>query len=153
MDAINHEAETEAPMRQMVMVGGPSVQQHAQGIAYESTTVECVPDENQTTTYTTKARKDGLLADIYADLGLPPTFDPTLPFTKTKTVVYSLFDEISSNSSPKEQLPRRPLDADEKRGVWVLLLIIGASWLAGGLFAKANQKKKNRTFEHGRSQL
>lgn len=135
-DAISHEAGKEAPMRQMVMVGGSSVQ-HAEGLAYDLPK-DSQPDDNHAEpTTATQVKKEGLWADIHADIGLPPTFGVQLPFSKTKRWIDSVFDEETTRKTSRVPWERRPLDTEERRGLWVLVLIFGSSWIAGGVFVKA----------------
>lgn len=86
----------------------------------------------------------GLWADIVEDLGLPTTF--TVPrFGRVlgdaeKALADSLPDESTVGVGKKEgesaRYEERRLDPEEKRGVWVLLGLLGGSWVLGGVLSR-----------------
>jgi len=130
-DAISH-VEPEFPLRKVIVVGGSTVQL-AEGVAYDSEASHH-ESESSSPSPSTPVRKEGLFADMMEDLGLPPTFDSKLPFTKAKEIASSLITGSQSDQQHFRFQSKR-LDPEEKRGVWALLFILGGSWLAGGIFA------------------
>ncbi|KAF8522248.1 hypothetical protein BU17DRAFT_87344 [Hysterangium stoloniferum] len=138
-DAIRYDADKEAPMRQVLVVGGTS-SQHAEGPTYgssdqgESSESHMVPDAPV-------VRKGGVWVDVTEDLGLPATFfNAAVPFTNARDAILS-FTEDKPARQQRQQSQSRPLNADEARGVWVLLFILGGSWMAGGLFSPSSKKQ------------
>jgi len=137
VDAIRYDADKEAPMRQVLVVGGTS-SQHAEGPTYgssdqgEHSVSDMVPDAPI-------IRKNGLWADVTEDLGLRVNFF-NAPFIRARDAILS-FTEDDHVRQQRQQSQSRPLNADEARGVWILLLILGGSWMAGGLFNPSSKKQ------------
>jgi hypothetical protein len=127
-------------MRQFLVVAGTSTQ-HAGGPTYGSSDhSQAGPSEDQAASRAT-ASSHGLWADVIEDLGLPPTFDVSTPFTKGRDTIISAFQDSPPQKQGPPTFQSRPLNPDEAKGVWVLLLILGGSWLASGLFDGSKKKK------------
>jgi len=86
--------------------------------------------------------KTGFWGDVAADLGLSSSFDASGSLIKARDTVSSIVKSTWEQTQAKKQQPSlsRPLDADEARGVWILLAILGGSWLAGGFFDTSKNK-------------
>lgn len=126
-------------MRKVLVVAGTSTQ-HAGGPTYGSSDhPEADPNEDQALSKGISPTH-GLWADVIEDLCLPPTFDASAPFTRTRDAFLSVFQDSESQKRPTP-FQSRPLDPDEAKGVWALLFILGGSWLAGGLFNGSKKKK------------
>lgn len=84
----------------------------------------------------------GLWADIAEDLGLPTTFRlprvGSVAADAEKALADSLPDESTVGRQGSGASYERRLDKEEKRGVWVLLGLLGGSWLAGGIFSRSS---------------
>lgn len=65
------------------------------------------------------------------DIGLPTSFKAARLTEGQRAVVDSLME--TTNSVNQEKQYSRPLDKQEQRGVWVLLGLLGGSWLLGGV--------------------
>jgi len=82
----------------------------------------------------------GILQDIIDDLGLPtPLFKaPQDPAAALEALPYA----PQSDASPSETSYTRPLDKDDKTGLWVLLGIFLGSWVVAGVAAPSRKKEK-----------
>ncbi|KAF8509264.1 hypothetical protein JB92DRAFT_2947571 [Gautieria morchelliformis] len=123
-DAIRHDAQAEAPMRKVLVVAGTSAQQ-AGGPTYgESDHTESESGEDQTISKAA-APTPGFWKDVVEDIGLPQSFDVSVPFAKARDTVISAFRQDSVQQKRNPAFQSRALDPDEARGVWVLLVILG----------------------------
>lgn len=85
----------------------------------------------------------GIFADMVDDLGLSgfrflPKADLKLQAEMVDSLTYHA-------TTPAQKEFSRSLDEDERKGLWVLLGIIGGGWLLGGLFGP---KKRSAKIEH-----
>lgn len=127
-------------MRKVLVVGGTSMQ-HAGGPTYgESDHTESASEVETVSKAAAPILAPGFWADVIEDIGLPPSFDASAPFARAYVSIVSVFQD-STQQTRKPTFYQRPLDSDEARGVWVLLLILGGSWVAGGLFDSSKKKK------------
>jgi hypothetical protein len=130
-------------MRKVLVVAGTSAQQ-AGGPTYgESDHTESESGEGQTISKAA-APTPGFWKDVAEDIGLPQSFDLSVPFAKARDIIISAFQQDSVQQKRKPTFQSRPLDPDEMRGVWALLLILGGSWLASGLFDGSKKRKSSK---------
>ncbi|GJJ12104.1 hypothetical protein Clacol_006345 [Clathrus columnatus] len=125
-NSIRHDVVHEAPMRPILVVAGISSQQAAGGPTYDgdhsSPTLEHATTRTQPVT---SSPPTGFWADFIDDLGIPTDYHISNPLKQSR--------DISSSEQP---LSNRPLNDEEKRGLWALLLFISGSYIMGGLFSK-----------------
>lgn len=120
--------------------------QHAGGPTYgDSDHTEIEPGEDKTISKAAIPTPSGFWADVAEDIGLPPSFHVSTPIIKAREAIKSAFHQDPAQQTQKISFFQRPLETNEKEGVWVLLLILGGSWLAGGLFDGSKKKKPSQT--------
>ena len=137
-DAIHHGPTSEAPRRKVLVVAGAATH-HAGGPSYGPSHHSEVDDDHGV--HEPAAPKTGFWGDVIADLGLSPSFAASASLIKARDTVSSVAKSVWEPTQAKQQPSlSRPLNADEARGVWILLGILGGSWLAGGLFDTSKKK-------------
>ena len=137
-DAIRHDVQAETPMRKVLVVAGTSTP-HAGGPTYGPSDSD-YGDDHAVSKATASTSAPGLWRDVTEDFGLPQSFDPRAPLTKARDAIVSAFDD-APHQKHEPAFQSRPLDQDEVKGLWALLLIFGGSWLAGGMFDGSKKKK------------
>jgi hypothetical protein len=95
----------------------------------------------------------GFFAALAEDVGLPTTLrrveeakDKLYEGLAEKTEVFGAHGEQGNGQGGQG----RPLDEDEKRGVWVLGALIAGSWLAAGYFQKGSSLEVKKKAEHAK---
>ncbi|OSX65288.1 hypothetical protein POSPLADRAFT_1032096 [Postia placenta MAD-698-R-SB12] len=116
----------EEELPKMVAVAG-SVTHHGGGPTYNLSNTEADDLFSSSASHTGPS---GFWRDVAEDLNLPTSLN--LP--NAANGAKALFDiaEKTETSSVRETSHSRTLDSDEKKGVWVLLSLLGGSWLAAG---------------------
>lgn len=85
----------------------------------------------------------GFWQDVADDVGVPSQWNSGELAAKQQVVMDSLL-QTTGTSTTRERQHSRPLDGDEKRGVWVLLGLLTGGWIVGGI---VNSKPKEKA-EH-----
>jgi len=83
--------------------------------------------------------QSSVLGDILEDLGLPTSISSTsseLKKVAEEAAAAAAHYTTTSEYSSSEKSYSRPLDREEKRGVWLLIGILAGSWFVGGVANK-----------------
>ncbi|KAI9507379.1 hypothetical protein F5148DRAFT_1205645 [Russula earlei] len=86
----------------------------------------------------------GLFHDIADDLVLPKDLSV---LKGQPALLHDVIEGISRSPSAKKSKPfsSRTLDKDQVRGVWIILGLFAASWLAGGWFKKDSKYAESKS--------
>ena len=104
---------------------------HGGGVSHASGDAQASMEGSSSSSSSTSSNSPSIFSQILADA--TSSFE-----TSSSSSSFSERDDSNSNSSGKED-GKRPLNEEERRGLYVLGLIVAGGWIAGGL-AKPSSK-------------
>ncbi|EIN07329.1 hypothetical protein PUNSTDRAFT_114790 [Punctularia strigosozonata HHB-11173 SS5] len=123
-----------APPKLLVVASDNEAPAHS---VHQSLTAHSLPEEPSTSGSPAKPSRSGpssIWTDIADDLGIPTS-------TSVANMESAFFGTTDRSSEVKPQ--SRPLQPEEKTGVWLLLGLFAGGWVAGGLVNSQKKEKKN----------